>query len=214
MRPVSWLWLPCAVALAFPVGASAAPWRFGAQAGLGLTNIHGDLPDLAEPKSKLGFLGGGFVEYAPGPIAVGVELMFAQKGATFEGDETDDQGNVIGTFESHLELSYLEVPVLARVALPFEGIGAPYVVVGPTFGIGLSARVEDDAPGSLDADLSDDLMTVDPGVTAGLGARFGQGPHRLRVETRFTTGFNDLWDIPGNLESINHGFGLTVGIEY
>jgi hypothetical protein len=195
-----------------PAAAPANPWHFGAQTGLALTNIHGDLPDIANPDYKSGFQGGGFVEYAPGPVAIDVELSYVQKGAIFKGITTDDQGNVLGSYDSRLELSYLEVPVLARVSLPLEGAVVPCAVIGPTFGFALDAKETSDAPGFQSRDLSDDLQSVDEGATVGLGARIGRGPTRWLVEARYFTGFNDLWDLSGNLGSINHGFGLTVGV--
>ena len=204
--------LLCATVILLPAAALASPWHVGARTGFMLANIHGDLPDLANPDNKLGFQGGGFVEYAPGPVAVALELTYVQKGARFEGSTTDDQGNFVGRFDSRLQLSYVEIPVLARVSLPLMGSMEPYAVLGPTFGIALGAKFESDAPGFTEQDLGDDLKSPDVGGTVGLGARLGHGLYRVAVETRYSTGFSDLWDISGNLDSINHGFGLTVGV--
>ena len=37
------------------------------------------------------------------------------------------------------------------------------------------------------------------------------GPWRVDFEGRYFRSFNDLWDLSGNLASINEGFTVTVG---
>jgi hypothetical protein len=192
-------------------GVRTHPWHVGAQVGLSSTNIHGDLPDIAHPDYKLGFQGGGFVEYARGRVALDLELTYVQKGAVFTSELTDSQGNFVGLMESRLQLNYLEIPVMVRVPLPIGAVESS-AVIGPTLGVGLGAKVESDDPSAPSRDLSGDLEPLDLGGTIGLGARFGSGPNRLLVEARYFTGFSDLWDLSGNLGSINHGFGLTVGV--
>lgn len=208
LRPL----LLCAVVAGLPAVAWAGPWHMGVRTGLSLTNIHGDFADLIDPDYKVGFRGGGFVEIVPGPVGVALEMSYVEKGFTTRGRATDDVGNPLGTVEGHLKLRYLEVPVLLRASLPPRGTFEPYAVLGPAFGFALGAEFEVDTPGFVDQDLGNDLKDVDMGGTVGLGAIIGRGPYRLTVETRYSTSFGDLWDISGNFESINHGFGFTVGV--
>jgi hypothetical protein len=57
-------------AIAFVVlGSSAAvsvvhasPWHYGARIGGGQTNIHGDFPDIADPKYQASFTAGAFAD--------------------------------------------------------------------------------------------------------------------------------------------------------
>jgi len=198
MRSAFQCWL-CATLWLLPAAAAAGPWHVGARVGVVVTNIHGDLPDIASPDSKTGLQAGGFVEYAPGMLAFAIEPTYVQKGARFP-------------FDSRLELSYLEIPALARVTLPLSSSMKPYFVLGPTFSVAIGAKLKSDAPGFEEMDYGDDLEPLDVGGTIGLGARFGQGPTLWTIEGRYSTGFNDLWDLDGNLDSINHGFGATVGV--
>ena len=200
------------VLIALPAVAWAMPVHLGARLGLSLSNIHGEFADFVSPDNKLGFQGGGMIEIPAGPIGVALELNYVQRGFVTTQQEADDTGNPTGTIDSRLNLSYLEVPVLVRAPLPLGGAWQPYAVLGPSFGFALAATAETDAPGYADLDLSDDMKPVDMGATAGLGVYIGRGPVRLAVETRYFTGFSDLWDISGNIESINHGFGFTVGV--
>jgi len=191
--------------------ANAGPFHYGVRAGGGMTNIHGDFPDIANPKYQPSLTVGAMTEYEIAPtLSLGIEALYVSKGAKFEGTATDPMGNPIGNTTAHLRLKYLEVPLVARVSLPSFASVRPYVVGGPTAGFGLSARSEIDGDG--EADLSDDLQSPDMGVLGGLGARFSMGSLAAAVEARYMTGFSDLWDISGNLESINHGFSLTLSI--
>jgi hypothetical protein len=192
-----------------PVMAWAGPLHVGVRAGLGLTSLHGDFADIASPEYKPGFQGGVVLEFSPAPIGLTVEALYVQKGAEFKSFVTDDTGNVLASADSHLELTYLEIPVLVTATAPARGAVAPYVVIGPSFGIALDAEGTGSGP---DVDFSDDMKTLDLCGAFGLGARFGSGPWRFGIETRYTTGFSDLWDLEDNLESINHGFALTLSV--
>lgn len=190
--------------------ADAGSFHGGLRLGLAYTNIHGDLPDLAGPESQTGLVVGGFAEYQVVPsLALEVDALYTQKGARFVSEATDPAGNPIGIVETHLRLNYLEVPLLVRLSLPLEAPITPYLIGGPTVAFALSGKFESN---NGDGDLSDDMEAIDLGVTGGLGARFGRGPVRFAVEARYGTGFNDLWDLTGNLDSINDGYSFTLGI--
>lgn len=201
-----------AVAVALPDAAGADPFHSGVRAGVVFANIHGDFEDVANPDSKLGFDGGGFFEVMPGPIGIALEANYVQKGFSVSGQQSDDEGNPLGIVESNMNLSYLEIPVLLRLSMPGGGAITPYLSVGPTLGIALGATFENEGTGLPDIDFGDDLEKLDLGGLVGVGARFGTGPVRFGIEARYSTGFNDLWDIEGNLESINHTFGVALSL--
>ena len=155
---------------------------------------------------------GAFVEFSSGIMSVALEVNYVQKGFELESQSTDESGNVTGQLESQMRLQYLEIPLLVRASLPVDGAVVPYVTFGPSFGIALDAEFE--AEPLPARDMTDDLQHVDVGGTVGVGARVGRGPLRLALEARYTTGFDDLWDISGNFESINQTFGFTAAIVY
>lgn len=190
--------------------ADAGPWRFGARAGVNLATIRGDFADFVQPKMQTGLAAGGFVEHALVPqVAFELDVLYLQKGFQIESEGTDQQGNPTGIQTTHLRLQYLEVPVLIRLSLPSWGAVAPYVIGGPTAGFALGGKFEGFGE---EADVGDDLKKVDFGVTGGLGARFGSGPVHVGIESRYGTSFGDLWDLTGNLESINQGFSFTASV--
>lgn len=195
--------------------AQSAGWHTGLRAGINAASIRGDFADIAGPNRKMGLVVGGVVEneFSPG-VAVEANLLYVQKGATFESEYTDYTGQPLGVFESHLNLEYLEVPVLVCISLPALGSATPYLIGGPTVGIALRGRIKNEVPrfNPSEADVTDDLENVDLGVTGGVGLRFGQGRYRYAVETRYGTGFQDLWDFQDNLESINQGISVTFAV--
>jgi hypothetical protein len=202
----------CAVVVLLPAAAWAAPWHTGARAGLSLTNIHGDFASVFGPANQLGFQGGGFVEFSRGPVGFALEMNYVEKGFTIVSEGVEENGIPTGLLKGHVKLRYLEVPVLVRAPLALDRWWEPYAVFGPTFGFALGGEFEPEPPGFAHQDVGDDLKSVDMGGTAGVGATLGRGLFRMMLETRYSTGFSDLWDFSGNLESINHGFGFTVGV--
>jgi hypothetical protein len=212
MRSHSWWMVLATVALVtVPVAPGhAGSLHYGAKLGVNLANIRGDFADLADSKIQPGWVAGGFVSMSFVPV-LGLELdaLYVEKGFKIESQGTDQSGNPTGTVEAHLRLKYLDVPVLARVSLPSWGAVSPYLVVGPNIGFALSAKSE--AFGET-ADLSSDLKKVDVGATGGIGFKWGAGPLSIGIESRYATGFSDLWDLEGNVESINQGVAITAWV--
>ena len=209
--------LPGLLALAFLAGlltltagvpAHAGMVHYGVRAGVNLATIGGDFADVVDPKTKTGLSAGGFVSLSPAPmLGLEMDLLYVEKGFKTVAQTTDDSGNPTGTQDAFLRLRYLDVPLMAKVTLPAFGVITPYLIAGPNLGIGLSAKAE---AGGETADLSDDLEKLDWGATGGLGVRWGAGPMSLGLEGRYGRSFSDLWDIQGNIESINQGFMITA----
>jgi len=193
--------------------AIADPLVYGVRAGVNVASIRGDFAELVDTKRQSGFMAGAFVRPTLAkPLALDVEVLYIQKGFRIDTVLMDDQGNFVATETSHLKLDYFEVPVLLHVALPSWGAVTPYVLAGPTAGFAVKATFRSGNPSVGDTDLSDDLKNVDWGIAGGLGARFRKEPPYLGLEARYGTSFSDLWDIDGNLESINQGFSLTATV--
>ena len=201
--------------------ASAATWHYGARAGLNLPNLRGDIEGLLAPDWHPGLAAGGFAEADVSPsTSIVLEVDYVQKGADYRQIVTDAAANFTEPNAS-LELSYVEVPILARLHLLKERAITPFIEAGPTFGFALGATQK--ADGSSDIDLKGELKTMDVGLALGVGFRFLAPFGRVDFETRYGTGFGDLWDrttpvtypgpsSPGDVESINHGFQFTLAL--
>jgi outer membrane immunogenic protein len=201
------------IASLLPCAAGAMGIEKGVKAGVNLASFRGEFADLADAKTRAGFVGGGFVAFGFAPdLAVQVELLYTQKGAKFESVGMDDEGSPTGrTYDTFVKVDYLEVPVLLRGTLLRGAPVQPMYLVGPTAGINLGGTVESD--GLHDADL-DDLKSVDLGLVLGAGAGFKLGGRKATAEFRYTTGFTDIYDLVGNAESINSVFSLMAGIAF
>ena len=207
-------WLLGVVAFAVMAGvapAHAGPWHVGVRVGAALADLRGDLPDIADPEMKPGLAAGGFVtrEFGPG-IQLEVDALYVQKGATFELETADTEGNVV-TDESDVNLNYLEVPVMLRFDLPTGGVMRPYLIGGGTVNFALSGRIEA-ALGQPELDIKDDMKPVLAGVTGGLGLRMDRGTFQVALEARYGTEFEDLYDLDDNLESINQTVTVTLAL--
>lgn len=106
-----------------------------------------------------------FQEY----LAVKPELLFSRRTTRLEG------GALGFEFENKYGISYLEVPLLVRAAVPVADIFAPKVFVGPHASVFLDGQQEGDVSGngftasdSNDLD-SEDVRNLQVGITAGVG---------------------------------------------
>lgn len=104
--------------------------------------------------NQAGFTGGVFVNFFPAGnsmYAIESAVQFAMKGGRSR------VGN-----KGRNNFNYLEIPVLARVSASVGNV-KPFLVLGPSFGLRLSAK---DSAGS---DLKDDLKAFDLGIAFGGG---------------------------------------------
>ena len=204
-----------ALALLAPAAAHAVSIEKGVKAGVNLSGFRGTFADLADTKTKAGFVGGAFVAFGFAPdLVIQVEGLYCMKGVKLVSERTDDSGNVLGTFDTFEDLRYLEVPVLLRGTLLRTSPVQPMYYLGPTIGFSLGGKLRRDEPGPVSVDL-EHLKTVDLGLALGVGAGFRLGGRKVLTEVRYTTGFADIYDVAGALyDSINQEFSLTAGLAF
>lgn len=158
---------------------------------------------------SLGFGGGlrAIIEFTP-LVGMQPELLFKQYGASSEAE-------VLGhKIETTATLNYLQVPLLARVALPFgpENI-TPKVLAGPTFGYFISGTIETDGKSS---DIKgDDINRLNIGAAAGVGADILMGPGSLSLDLRYDRSFtSNSKEDAGGFSVVNTGFSFMLGYNY
>jgi hypothetical protein len=168
--------LAAVVALALVPGQAAAQ-QAGVKAGVTVSNLsfNPDYGARSAAERKTGVTGGIFV-VAPvhQRLALQLEALVSQQGA-----------REVFRFGDAVKLTYLDVPVLARIRAFSAAGGSAYVFSGPTVGIRLSAKYDDD--GEVE-DISDDIDRFNVGWTAGLGAEVG----RVVMDVRYTWGLTTL----------------------
>lgn len=146
--------------------------QYGVKAGLNAAWLSGEnvvVTDEEEP--RLGIGAGVAVRYHFGPsLAVQGEALFSQKGEQCGDDCT-------------IQLDYIEIPVLARYAVPLSPLMTAGVYAGPSVGIPINSKVKE---GDQSFDVND--VSTDFGINVGVD--IGSGP--FSVDGRFNFGLTDI----------------------
>ncbi|MBN2070032.1 MAG: PorT family protein [Candidatus Krumholzibacteriota bacterium] len=178
--------------------ALAEGMTFGVKAGVNLANLTGD--DIDDVKMKLCFGGGVFMNYMmTESISLQPELLFMMKGT--KADIDDDAG---------IKLSYIDIPILAKFAVPMEGAFAPCFFAGPYIGFNMSAKeyYEDD-----EEDL-DDVKAMDFGLVFGGGFEYAMGEGAMTFDVRYALGLTTLDDSDAEMDVKNTGIMFLVGYAF
>ncbi len=151
---------------------------FGVKGGIVSSTLDLTVPNfIVSADSQIGLTAGIFMgSPLAGPIHLDIEALITTKGARYTfGDE----------LENELRVTYLEVPVLARV-----GFGRVFVSGGPSFAFKLKEVQKEDGEETI---VNDDVKKSDIGVAVGGGVSFG----RWIAEARYTLGLINIADVDG-----------------
>jgi opacity protein-like surface antigen len=158
--------------------AAHAQGAMGIKAGLsyGTATNSGLAPDA---KSRSGFaIGVGVV--SPGPVGVGVEAIYAQRGFTSSAD-----------FASR-RFDNLDVPVYLRLSMPNTEV-TPFVYIGPQVSYELKCATDSGSCPDVDRSHVDFAAVIGGGVRLGVAGG-------LMLDARYVYGLSDL-----RLSSIQFG---------
>jgi hypothetical protein len=189
---------------------AAAQLTFGVKGGLNVTTLSFDPDDEGNPdENRTGFVIGGVVtQPLRNRFGVQFEVLYSQKGAKEEF--TEEGFNIKQTFM----LDYIEIPVLANIAVASSDNVRFSVVAGPTFSFLVNDKFKEEFDGEeFEDDLSDtvgDIKSYDIGFALGGAVRTGQ----LLFDARYTWGLTNLNDEPDdddNEKAKNRAFTFTVG---
>ena len=165
--------------------SGSAQLKFGVKGGVNLANLSGDVNDN---KMKIGFMVGGFANYAINDqLTVQPELMFSQAGCKFDADG-----------DPKLKLNYIVLPIMVKYSF-----GAINLQAGPQLGFLLSA--EDDGD-----DIKEFLKPIDLGLNIGAGYQIMEN---LGVEARYNLGLSNIVD-EGDGELKTNGIQVLVSYSF
>lgn len=144
--------------------------------------------------------------------AVQLEALYTQKGAGAEAVGTD------GTFN----FSYLEFPLLAKVAFPIQASDRTslHLFAGPTVAFELSCRVSGQIAGvPIDEDCDSPEVEIlrkktDYGVLFGGGIGIGAGPGAITLDVAYDLGLRNLNDDPEAPDTSAKGRTLMLQAGY
>jgi len=164
--------------------------KFGAKAGLNLTNIVGDDADDFDMKAGLYF--GGFMNVSLNDkLSFQPELLYSMQGAK---DEYKEEGM---SFDETIKLSYLNIPMLLKMSLGTSN--KVHVYAGPQLGFLLDAKVDIDG---TDLDIKDEMNSVDFSFNLGLSYDVSDN---MSLDVRYNRGLSKLGD-EGDAKMYNSGF--------
>ena len=197
--------------LAAPAAAQTQPTRvasessngFGVKGGVVSSTLDLTTPNvIVSAKSQIGLTAGGFIGWRiAGPVHLDVEGLVTTKGAKYD----------LADFENELQLTYLEVPVLARVGVLRAGGLTGFVSGGPSFAFKLKEVAKN---GGDETPRSNDAKSTDVGVAFGGGVAFGRGI----ADVRYTLGLVNIVDVDtggfSEPEAKNRSLAVTFGYRW
>lgn len=164
--------------------------KYGAKAGLNISNFSGDVEDA---KSLIGLQFGGFAEISISEkFAIQPELLFSMQGAKSEYSESEPGYSYSEEYTS--KLNYLNIPVLAKyyVADKFA------LLAGPQLGILMSAKEKYEASetfmGETDSfsgteDVKDFYKTI--ALSFNIGASYSVTDN-IFIDARYNLGLSSI----------------------
>jgi len=180
-------------------GNLAAQAEFGVKAGASFGNIKdkGVLPGSL--KTRTGLAGGAFLGYRAAVIGVGIEALYAQRGA--ESDQSISDATT--------KLDYVDIPAYLKVSIPAPGV-RPFLYAGPQVSFEVKCRT---AGGSADC-ADNGRKQTDYAAVIGGGIRLGGESLGFLVEGRYVYGLADLKlsTVTTGASYKNRTFMVLVGI--
>lgn len=164
----------------------------GARIGLTAADFTGSTGE-----SRVGFVGGLFVDYSISRFGFEAGLYYSQQGSFKVADMRGDDNR------ADYKLDYLDLQVLVKYQI-FNGFR---VFAGPSVGFLLNSTISyKDGAQSVTQKIST-VRKYDVGIVGGAGYTFRFG---LDVAASYTYGFSDLF-LPTNKEAHTSMFKVTVG---
>lgn len=203
--------------------------QIGLRGGINLSKFVGEDVEKTEDLLGLNF-GLSFSIINLGPISIVPEIYYAEKGTRFTEQLRQFQQmapeNPVNPEDVELEfnLAYVEIPILAKVRLPFLStrVVHPYMAGGPVFGFRLDCSIsfsnsnaEQEIQDCADENLSDLEATfndADRGYVLSAGIDF-QVPllGTITLDGRYYRGLSRLIENERNDDIYNQNFTLMLG---
>ena len=142
------MYIKIPIILLFVLMADISYSQIGLRGGINLSDFVG--ADVSETEDLMGLNAGfSFSIISFGPVSLVPEVYYAEKGTRFSEQLQDIQNpdpnnaDFDPNYELEFNLAYVEIPVLAKVRLPFLStkVVHPYIAGGPVFGFRLDCSI-------------------------------------------------------------------------
>jgi len=193
--------------------ANAQEVKYGAKAGLNLSNFAGD---AQEASAKVGFQVGGFAEIKiSDKFAVQPELLFSTQGAKYKNSVSGSGYSISSEITDNV--NYLNIPVMAK----YYATEKLFIEAGPQIGFLMSANSEIKETqtvggitqtNSLSEDAKKQYNSTDFGLNVGLGYNFTEN---IGAGVRYTSGLSNIAkDAPSSYKVNNTNIALSVAYTF
>lgn len=199
---------------------SNAQSSVGFKGGIYISNSwFSSLPMETQQKELLGVQIGTVINLDLGDhFSIQTEFLYIEKGYDLESKGTISSGL---TFQSKVQsrISYLEIPLMARLTYNLNLGRQIYLVGGPSVGYALFGKDKsnftfngESFASTMDIDFETrQLERVDYGVAFGGGFIFKAGLKRMGIDLRFSLGLTDIFkSTEGGIIFNNKGMGLSL----
>jgi hypothetical protein len=180
-------------------------FAIGPKAGLSITSYQGD--GAGNVTARANWVAGAFANIQIIPaFCIQPELLISQKGASqTKGFRTND-----------INVTYFDVPILAKIRLPIQNVFFPHVLIGPDFAynIGASYSSVDTRTGLTITTSTTNISKSDVGGLVGLGFDIQSRSIFFTFDARYGFGFSNLGDDTYNLNFKNSGWTFAAGIGF
>ena len=197
--------LIAAIAILELGNVNAQDVKFGAKAGLNLSNVSIEIDGGMETDSKVGYNFGAFAEISLSEkLIFQPELLFSTQG--FKVKQSIDEFS----FEQTNKMNYLNVPLMFRYAV-FNKFG---LEVGPQVGFLLSANSEiketfNGESETFDQDFKDSVKSIDFGLNFGASYDVSEN---IIIGARYNLGLSNINNEDGDANKINNTvFSFSLG---
>jgi hypothetical protein len=170
--------------------------HYGIKGGMNMSNLSTDPAGLEDADTLQSFaLGIWYGRPLNRQFSLLAEGLYSVKGDAESGDEYDVSTKV----------SYLDIPVLAKMGFMHGGPIQPSVFLGPSMALNLSAKSRFEGEGSeIEVDVKDQMNTFDLGLVVGGGVEFPVGKRSFGVELRYSKGLTNAVDENANGDAHNN----------
>jgi hypothetical protein len=190
--------------------ARSASIKGGVKLGLNFSNFP-KVAGEADWQVKTGFVAGGCVSFNLFEFfAIQPELLFSWKGAQFQ-EETSEH-----FYEQIIGLTYIDLPILAKLTVPLDSRYRPFLYAGPYFGLKLSATSRitiESASDFIDQETKlDSAKTWDRGLVYGGGIQIILIGGTFVLEARYAMSSASVFNV--GAEKKNKVVSILVGAQF
>lgn len=177
--------------------------KYGAKAGLNISNVSGDIENN---KPLIGVHLGAFVEVKlTDKFAFQPELLFSMQGVKI--DYSESAVDYSYSYKEDNKINYLNVPLMAK----YFATEKLFLEAGPQIGFVLSAKSDIEETETFmgitdsfsgDVDIKDNLKSVDFGLNFGLGYEFTS---QIFASARYNVGLTNINNASGSSADLKNG---------